>query len=284
MNTVNVDLKLGGGRLIQIANRTLTQMMSYIIDTPDGGVIVIDGGHLCAEDARALYSYLEQRGKKVDAWFITHAHGDHFGAFVYLVENGMLDVKVDKLYFNFPPIETLTAIEGEGWTGRFLDAVATSGIEVVTPEADDIFEIKGVKIEIISVPKNAETYAKSINATSIIFRVYFPLRDVLFMGDYDVHAQEDYLRRYDPAKLKGDIVQMPHHGQNGIDRSFYELIRPRICLYTAPKWLWENNLYMCEDPATVGKGPFTIFETRQWMDELEAEASYTLADGDCIFE
>ena len=38
-----------------------------------------------------------------------------------------------------------------------------------------------------------------------------------------------------------------------------------------------------EIAATVGKGPFTTLETRRWMEELGVEASYTLADGDCIF-
>ena len=71
-----IDVGLGGGRLIQIANRTLTQMMSYIIDTPEGNVIVIDGGNYCAEDSEALYEYLAERGKRVDMWFITHAHDD----------------------------------------------------------------------------------------------------------------------------------------------------------------------------------------------------------------
>lgn len=99
-----------------------------------------------------------------------------------------------------------------------------------------------------------------------------------------MHAQADFLACYDAAKLRCDIVQMPRHGQSGIDRSFYELIMPKICLYTAPKWLWENNKYRCNDPATAGKGPFTTLETRRWMEELGAEASYTLADGDCVFE
>ncbi len=279
-----IELKLGGGRLIQIANRTLTQMMSYIIDTPEGNVIVIDGGNYCAEDSAALYEYLCERGKKVDLWFITHAHSDHLGAMLYLMDNGRFDIEVGAICLNFPSIEWLSKMEEFELNKRFLQKVEEHDIPVNTVQIGDIIECGSLRIEVICVPGDCDKYATTINATSIIFKVYFPNKEVLFTGDFDVYAQADFLDRCDPAKLRCDILQMPHHGQNGIDRSFYELMRPKVCLYTAPKWLWENNKYRCLDPETVGKGPFTTLETRRWMDELGAEASYTLADGDCIFE
>ena len=279
-----IELGLGGGRIIQIANRTLTQMMSYVIDTPEGNVIVIDGGNNCAEDAQGLYEYLCERGKKVDYWFMTHAHSDHIGAMLYLMENGLFDIEVGTLCFNFPSLEWLSTKDDFEVDKRFLQKVGESNIPVKTVQIGDIIECGSLKIEVICVPGDYVKYATSINSTSIIFKVYFKGAEVLFTGDFDVSAQADFLERCDPAKLKCDILQMPHHGQNGIDRSFYELMRPRICLYTAPQWLWENNNYRCLDPETVGKGPFTTLQTRRWMDELGAEASYTLADGDCIFE
>jgi len=66
MKQNNVNLGLGGGHLIQVANRSLTQMMSYVIDTPEGNVIVIDGGNYCKEDADCLYELLRNRGNRVD--------------------------------------------------------------------------------------------------------------------------------------------------------------------------------------------------------------------------
>ena len=279
-----VDLQLGGGRLIQVANRTLTQMMSYIIDSPEGNVIVVDGGTYTEEDAAALYSYLEERGKKVDLWFITHAHSDHIGAMLYLMENGRFDIEIGKLCLNFPSDEWLAKKEEYDLNKRFLQKIKDMDINTVTVQIGDILRCGSLWIEIICVPGDCEKYATTINATSLIFKLHFPKKEVLFTGDFDVYAQADFLERCDASKLRCDILQMPHHGQNGIDRSFYELMRPKVCLYTAPKWLWENNRYRCNDPETVGKGPFTTLETRRWMDELGAEESYTLADGDCIFE
>lgn len=54
-------LDLGGGTLTQFANRSVTQMMSYIIDYPDGDVIVIDGGMYYAKGAANLHSEQKKR-------------------------------------------------------------------------------------------------------------------------------------------------------------------------------------------------------------------------------
>lgn len=283
MEPKRVNLGLGGGKLLQVANRTLTQMMSYVIDTDDGGVIVIDGGEYNAADAENLYSLLCARGRKVDYWFITHAHSDHLGAMLYLMDNHRFDINVGALCFNFPSLEWLSAKEEFEFNSRFLERVKEYNLNVVTVKVGDVIKCGGISVEILSVPTDYEKYAKTINSTSIIFKVYFKNREVLFMGDFDVNAEDDYISKYDVAKLRTDILQMPHHGQNGISRDFYARIMPKICLYTAPDWLWENNKYKCQNPETRGKGPFTTLETRKWMDELGAEASYNFIDGDILF-
>ena len=283
MEAKEISLGLGGGRLIQMSNRTLTQMMAYVIDAPDGGVIVIDGGTYTPEDAQGLYEYLAARRKHVDLWIMTHAHSDHIGAMLYLMENGQFDIQVDAIAYNFPSLEWLAFKEEFGMNWRFLRQIENRGIPTLTPDAGDVYRVGGISVEMIGVPSENPTYAKTMNATSIIFKVHFPARDVMFMGDFDKHAEADFLARYGAECLRCDILQMPHHGQGGITRDFYALIAPKICLYTAPKWLWENNKYRCLDPETVGKGPFTTLETRRWMEELGVEASYTLADGDLIF-
>lgn len=283
MKLNKVYLGLGGGSLLQVANRSLTQMMSYIIDTPEGNVIVIDGGFYCEEDAKCLRELLIERGKKVDLWLMTHAHDDHFGALLWLLENcPNFDIVIQKLVYNFPPLKWLVATEKSMYTDRFLTAVEKQGICVHIPQAGEVISCGGMSIEIVSVPEEYEEYP-TINATSIVTVAHFPKRDVLFLADFDVHGQEEFLRKHNPETIRKDIVQMAHHGQGGVDFFFYQLIRPKICLYTAPRWLWENNRYRCTDPASAGTGPFTTLETRRWMEELGVEQSFTHAEGDYIF-
>lgn len=283
MKLNKADLGLGGGSLLQVANRSRIQMMSYVIDTPDHKVIMIDGGNYGKEDADHLYEMIRERGGHVDLWIMTHAHKDHFGAISWIMENyPVFDIEIEKMCFHFPEREWLAKREEWEYIEKFLENVEKYHINVVTPEAGDLFECGGITVEVVSVPVDYEEYPQ-INPTSMITIVHFPERDVLFLGDFDVNGQEEFLRRYDVSKIRKDIVQMAHHGQNGVDRSFYSLIQPKVCLYPTPKWLWENNLYGCDDPETVGKGPFTTLETRKWMEELGVEKSFTQEAGDWLF-
>jgi len=61
--------------------------------------------------------------------------------------------------------------------------------------------------------------------------VKYPEKEVLFLGDFDKFAQEEYICKHDTQKLRCDIVQMAHHGQGGVDKHFYEYIQPKVCLY-----------------------------------------------------
>ena len=276
---------LGGGSLLQISARTLTQMMSYVITTPGGKCIVIDGGNKCPEDAAALYAEIEKHGKRVEYWYITHAHSDHIGALTYLLETTEnFDIEIGSMCFNFPGEEWLRAgnfgVDAE-MTFDFLRLLGEKNIPVKTVVTGDIIECDGTRVEIIHHPEEYSAY-KNINSTSIIFKLSFPSRDVLFTGDFEAPAQPEFMKLRDPSKLRCDILQMPHHGQNGVNREFYELVSPKICLYTAPIWLWENNRYRCLNPETRGKGPFTIFETRAWMEELGAQVSCVDGFGDYL--
>ena len=276
------DLDLGGGSLLQIANRTHTQMMSYIIDCPDNGTIVIDGGMYCDEDADNLYKELEKRGKKVDLWFFTHCHNDHYGAWLKLAERDGFDIDIKQLCFHFPAKEWLMTKDERTYTERFFSLIGQKQFNIVTPRYEDSFLCGGIRVEILNEPIHYENYP-SINPTGIILKVHFPKQSVLFLGDYDVNAEQDFKKYFSVEKLRCDIVQMAHHGQNGVSRGFYELIRPKFCLYTAPDWLWENNTHSKGGPQTRGQGKFTTLDTRLWMAEMRVLRSFHLGDGDWLF-
>ena len=257
--------------------------MSYIIDTPDGNVIIIDGGYYCKTDADNLYEMIMNRGGHVNLWIITHAHNDHLGALTWMMENyPVFDIAIDKMCFHFPSKEWLRKMERYEYTEMFFRNLEKYHISVITPKFGDILVCGGVTVEIVSVPVHYENYP-TINPTSMITILHFPKKNVLFLGDFDVDAQEEFLRRGDISKLRQDIVQMAHHGQKGVDRAFYQLIRPKVCLYPTPKWLWENNFCGCDDPKSAGKGPFKTLETRKWMEELGVEKSFSQAEGDWLF-
>ena len=68
-----LDVNLGGGSVLQYANRDPYQMMGYLLKTPEGKTVIIDGGRQEGADAAYLHELIRQEGGRVDLWLITHA-------------------------------------------------------------------------------------------------------------------------------------------------------------------------------------------------------------------
>ena len=276
-----IDLGLGGGSLLQVANRSHIQSMMYLIQTTNGKIVCIDSGnYLKDEDGKYLYELLKQHGGRVDAWIFTHAHDDHLGGLLWIFENiENPELEIEKVYFDFPPVEWIASkSERLGrYTKKFIDYLKVYGVETKTVKRGDVISIDDISIEILNHLDRYENY-KDFNDTSITFLVHFPKRSVLFLGDLAVEGGKRLLEVCPHEKIRQDIVQMAHHGQNGVDKAFYAHVMPKICLYCAPDWLWENDKGAGKD-----SGPWKTLETRRWMEELGAIASYPHAYGDYLF-
>ena len=285
-----LHLNLGGGKIYQIANRTKIQMMSYIIITENNKMVIIDGGNPCPEDALNLRKMIIENGGSVEAWFITHAHIDHFGALYWLMENiKPFDIKINSIYYNFPPAIWLKEKKKfdpnyEMQIDGFLNGIIKNSIKVITPKAGNIIKIDNIKIEILNDCDNYQNYA-TINDTSICILVYFPNKRILFLADLEEAGGKNYIENYDVSKLKCDIVQMAHHGQSGVNEEFYSYVKPKICLYTAPDWLWENDVELFRKTGSNrNSGPWKTLETREWMRKIDVLASCPIAYGDYLFD
>ena len=101
-----------------------------------------------------------------------------------------------------------------------------------------------------------------VNNSSTVFRMCLGGKSVLFLGDAGVVAGNRLVASHGEA-LKSDYCQMAHHGQDGAEKNVYALVRPSVCIWCAPEWLWNNDR---------GEGfDSDIFQTvitRRWMDEI----------------
>lgn len=285
MKLTEIDLGLGGGTLLQVANREHTQMMSYMIKTDTGKVIMIDGGNYKRpEDAENLYDIVMQAGGKVDAWFITHAHSDHIGALVYIFEKYGNAIDIATIYFDFPDRKWLVKVGGESkkpgdtWcTDEFLKYVKEFNINCKKPTKDEIIDL-GVKFEILNEAlRDCDKYDDT-NDTGICIKAHFKNREVLFLGDIGQAAQDNLIEDAG-NRLRCDIVQMAHHGQNGVDIDLYKKVKPKVCLWPTPDWLWYND-----SGDGIGSGFWKTLLTRRWMDELGVCEHYVAKDGDYLFK
>lgn len=254
--------------LWQLPSQTGIQMMSYVLQSESGRVVVIDGGW--TEDGSYLKGFLAALGNHVDAWFITHPHADHLEALTWIISNpgGMV---IDNIYASFPPMEWLRehAPGTAGTLAGFSAALAAAGKSYTEVEPGDVFDFDETHVEIIST-KNTEITVNSVNNSSMTFRVSGKDKTVLFTGDIGAEAAEKILKNVDHQKLKADYLQMAHHGQGGAVRSFYEVVNSEYCLWPTPLWLWNND----KGKKGYNTGPWTTLETRRWMKELHVKKSY----------
>lgn len=263
--------------LIQLSPQSSRQMMGYLLKTHSEKIIVIDGGTI--EDADNLIKQIYENGGKVDYWFLTHAHDDHVGAFVQTINNTNIEVKNIYVSVNeaswYEKNEPLRA----EFTKKFLDTLNSNKVKnkVIEPALNQKIKIDNIKIEILGI-KNPEITENAGNEQSMVFSINTGKTKLLILGDAGKRISEKLLINQ-KEKLKSDIVQMSHHGQQGATQQLYEAIKPKICLWPTPEWLWNNDIGQ-----GINTGKWKTLETRAWMEQLKVQKNYVAKDGDTIIE
>ena len=218
--------------------------MSAILQTSQGSLIVIDGG--LGEDGDFLRSQIQARGSHVAAWLITHPHGDHVGALYKILQDEAAGIRsgiqIDGIYYSFADPEWYTNNDSSEQTMAHAIIGSFSGL----PEA----------------MLNTVTRGQTIQVDDVT---------ILFLGDMAEEGGQRLLAENGSDGLKSDIVQMAHHGQNGVGEDVYRAINPEICLWPTPGWLWDN----------VGS-KYRTAETKGWISRLNVQRHYCTKDGDQV--
>ena len=284
-NIEELTVGLGGFTLLQAPTMTGIQMMSYVITSPSGKVLVIDGGNV--GDEVFLYNEIIAKGGYVDMWIISHCHVDHYSALVEIMEN-YDDIQIKKICYNFPPQEWVDKIEPQekAHNDRIYALFERCSDLCQIVHDGECFDFEGAKIEILNDPMKFVLSSKelsndnlTVNDSSLVWRITFPTgKTSLFLGDLGPIAGNDLAGRYKNS-LKSDMVQMAHHGQNGVEENVYQYIRPDVCLWAAPMWLYNNDL---------GQGfnthCFKTIEVREWMKKLGVQHHVVEGEGTSLIK
>ncbi|MBR6662584.1 MAG: MBL fold metallo-hydrolase [Alistipes sp.] len=241
---------------------------SYVVQTANGKVIVMDGGFEAEKDY--LRGFIDALGGKVDAWIISHPHDDHITAIVALLENPK-GLKIDKIYHSrFPDV--LIDSESEKTaeiTRKFYSLLDNAtDIEVVDCHCGDEFEIDGVNFRILSEKNPELANCNPYNNSSMAYKMWDSKKSFIFLGDLGVEGGQKLLDSEYAKDLECDYLQMAHHGQAGCDKHFYESVKFRACLWPSPKWVYNAPM-----------GPLKTAEVRGWIKELGITEHYVSNEG-----
>ena len=268
---------LGGSRLTLMGNCSGSQMNSCVIETDNGSLIVIDGG--TELDGKHLQDFLIARHRPVSAWLITHPHNDHAGALLYCLSYPGLTI--DHVYYSFAPQDWYETVEKHRapFVQKLSGALSTlpaASLHGNLSEGDQI-TVDNVTITVLKAADFAQFH--NINDSSVMFSLKIHDKTVLFPGDLGAAEGDAWLASHDPSLLKSDIVQMAHHGQGGTSLAFYEAVRPEVCLWPAPDWLWNNN-----SGEGINTGHWQTLTTRSWMNYLQVPYHLVEKNGDQTIE
>lgn len=261
-----------GFTLWQLPSQADDHGNSYVIRTPSGRVVAIDGGK--AAEADYLRGFLAALGNEVDAWIVTHPHFDHVGAMNELLRDRR-GLRVHRVYESRFTPRMIDAEAGAAARVRDFYALLDGAADIETVEcwAGDEFAIDGVRFRILS-QISPEITLNVYNNSSMAFRVWDDAKSVVFLGDLGIEGGDKLLASAFRKDLDCDYLQMAHHGQNGCSERFYKSIRFRACLWPTATWLYDND-----KGGGFDTGPWKSVETRRWMEEKGIAEHYVSCDG-----
>ena len=247
---------------------------SFIITTDDGKVIVIDGGH--KTETEYFIEYLKavtgQKKPHIDAWFLSHPHDDHCEVFLEIAQNRAHEVTFGRVYANFP--DDPAFYEGvDEWAftvvSEYNRLKPTFADRAASLAEGDVFSVGSAEFKVFYTFNPAW---KNCNEASTIMRMDLAGTSVMFNGDAGPNAGNYVVEKYgDTGALDCDYCKMAHHGQDGVDRNFYEAVSPETCLWPTPTWVYENT-----------NGNLKTFETRAWVEELGVTKEYKSFEGSVV--
>lgn len=270
----------GPGRLTMLANHaTSAQQLSVIIETGQGGLIVVDGGWTTSADY--LLEQIKQKGGHVQAWLLTHPDSDHVGALADILYKHREEITIDGVYYSFAPDSWYA--EKDPDVGNMLGYLK-GALALLPPEklhgdivSGQVINAGPAKIQVLNqayqctsdfVNNSSATYMVSLNGTNTVF-----------LGDLAKAGGEKLMTDLNLSALKCDIVQLSHHGQNGVDYEVYKALKPKAALWPTPQWLWDND-----NGGGAESGPWLTQQTKNWMVRLGVQANFCIKDGDQVIE
>jgi len=218
--------------------------MTYIIRLADGRFVIIDGGEGEYDEIEHTMEILREQnvleGKPVIAvWFITHAHSDHFNGLVQLMDKHGDDVTVERLVYDWSVPSLTCAMSPLGDFNRVVESMKNT--EIITARSGQVYNLAGTTFEILYACEDLyPDFIKTLNDTSIVFRMTMNGRRVMWLGDNMGQAADYITKKYSAELLKCEFLQVGHHGYWGGSQKLHEMMDPEVLLWPCPDFWYQE--------------------------------------------
>ena len=222
--------------------------MCYVLKLDDGSLAVLDSGYFSPGQAEALHEAFEKlcpQGIRIRAWFFSHAHQDHIGAFINYLRL-YPEEQIDKLYYAFQPMD-FSNVTGD-W--KSCDEATFREFYVATEERKKRIDVHTLvrgehialgeaDIEVLYTFADADEPITNFNDNSAVLMLTCCGTRILFLGDAAPVASKALMKS--PEKLRCDVVQVAHHGFNGATVEVYRAAGAHTALWPTPLYEMDRN-------------------------------------------
>lgn len=195
------------GRL-EVAALDVGQGDSLFIAFPRGRTMLVDGGgaipipgspppRLDVGEQIVSPFLWSRRMKTIDFVVLTHAHADHLGGLISVLQN----FKVGELWLGPGP--------SDAGLERLLKVAASCGVPVVRHHSGDQAEIDGVELLVLS-PAADWSPSRVSNNDSLVLRLGYGSRHILLLGDVESRMETRLVNEELP--VASDVMKVAHHG------------------------------------------------------------------------
>jgi len=200
----------------------------FVWKLKNGHFIISDGG--LPQDTEILYNYLEKETPEgeipvVEAWFISHGHADHCGAFDQIVDKPEKyggRIFVEGIYYNEPNDLVMALDPGicKGSTVLIKDALeilkTTSGEapKIYRTQTGQRYYFNDITVDIVVGQEQIpfKHYACDLNDSSTWCMFNVEGQKCLFGGDGDKGGMHFITCAYDQSYMEIDMFTLLHHG------------------------------------------------------------------------
>lgn len=186
---------------------------STLITSPEGKVILVDGG----PDYSVLRGSLATRGiRKIDLLIISHAHADHVGGLLGVVQRYPIGMVIDPGFPHPSPVYK-----------ELLLAIKAKKINYKLARAGDVYRLGKADLHIF-LP--ADYFIKGsnsdVNNSSIVGLLTYGKFKLLLPGDMEREAIAMLLK--ERAGIAATVIKVPHHGsRTGTTAALLRAVRPK---------------------------------------------------------